>query len=176
LYDRKLPSGNILYISGAFQSFKDAIEAKNEIVNKGVKDAFVVAYNDGKELTIYEARNLAANNAAPVVNTAAANTNLTTTASTDKTGIEFKVQLGAFTKDVPAEVVNQLLDLVAKNGLEHTKNDEGLTVYTTGNFKDFSSANELKASLIEKGIKDAFVTAYQHGNRITVTKAIELLK
>ncbi len=175
LYDRKLASGNILYISGTFQSVKDAMAAKNEIVNKGIKDAFVVAYNDGKELTIYEARNLATNNAAPLANTTATTANLTTTTSADKTGIVFKVQLGAFTKDVPAEVVNQLLDLVATNGLEHGKNDEGLTVYTTGNFTDMNSANELKASLVEKGIKDAFVTAYQHGNRISVTKAIELL-
>jgi hypothetical protein len=59
LYDRKLAKGYYLYIAGTFKTLQEATAAKNVIVDKGIKDAFVVAYNDGKEITIYEARNLA---------------------------------------------------------------------------------------------------------------------
>jgi len=178
LNDEKMANGYYRYISGTFQNVKDAIAAKNEIVRKGVTDAFVVAYNNGKQISLVEARGLAGNNITPPQNNNPVITNNTETAtsSDDKTGIEFKVQLGAFAKDVPIEVVNKLLELVTGNGLEHGKNDEGLTVFTTGHFKDFRSADDYKSSLVENGIKDAFVVAFQHGNKISVTKAIELTK
>lgn len=189
LYDETMTNGYYRYISGKFQSIRDAVAAKNDVVAKGITDAFVVAYNNGKQISLIEARDIAKTNTTPVnvVTPVVNNTNNDTTSITkkindttatteDKTGIEFKIQIGAFAKDVPIEVVNQLLDLVKGNGLDHVKNDEGLTVYTTGNFKDFRSADDYKESLVENGIKDAFVVAFQHGKRITVTKANELLK
>ena len=94
----------------------------------------------------------------------------------DKTGIIFKVQMGAFKLDVPINTVNQFLDLVTGNVLEHGLNDQGLTIYTAGKFTDYKSANDFKTLLVSKGIADAFVIAFQHGKKIDLNIAIELLK
>ncbi len=196
LYDEFMANGYYRYISGTYGLLQDAVTAKKEIVKKGVTDAFVVAYYNGKKISIPEAEKLFSENAfiassantlnEPAItksdnaqtnytqNTSENTTNISDTIN--KSGIVFKVQIGAFEKNIPVEVFNQFLDLVADKGLEHNKNADGLTVYTSGNFNDYTSANDYKNSLVAKNIKDAFVVAFQNGQNIAVTKAIELLK
>lgn len=181
LYDEIMANGYYRYISGTYNSLQDAVAAKNTIVTKGVKDAFVVVYYNGKKISLAEAKTLAASNTTQT--TAANNTTVTsnntatnTTTTSENKNIVFKVQVGAYKKDVPTEIINQWLDVAVSNGLEHTVSETGLTIYTSGNFKDLKSANEYKNTLVTKGITDAFVVAFQGKEKIAVTKAIELLK
>jgi hypothetical protein len=58
----KSDKGQIRYSSGMFQSVNDAKTHKNLSVAKGVADAYVVAYYQGKRITIAEANNLLAKN------------------------------------------------------------------------------------------------------------------
>lgn len=52
---------------------------------------------------------------------------------------------------------------------------DNLYKYTTGNFKnDFKSANAYKNELRQKGFSNAFVVAFQNGERISLEKAIKL--
>jgi len=180
LYDEVMANGYYRYLSGIYSSLKDAVTAKNAIVVRGVKDAFVVVYNNGNKITMAEAETLLTENAtlAGITNTIyeTTATQANTTEIIDKSGIVYKVQLGAYKNDVPVDVVNQFLDNIAGNNLEHNMNNDGLTVYTSGNFKDYDSANNFKNTLVSKGMKDAFVVAFQNGQKISVTKAIELLK
>lgn len=48
-------AGGFKYLTGNFADYKEAIRYQNELVNKGVKDAFVVGYINGKRTTIKEA-------------------------------------------------------------------------------------------------------------------------
>lgn len=43
------------YVVGSFNLIDDAIQASNELRERGIKDAFVVAYYKGKRITMYEA-------------------------------------------------------------------------------------------------------------------------
>ena len=169
---------------------------KNYFQHQHYHTQFVVVYYNGKKITLDKAKTLISANAAlantSVVSTAVSiNTNATSTNPTnlvaikdttttktavDKTGIIFKVQLGAYKNDVPVDIVNKLLDAVTDGSLQHTKDNDGLTIYTSGNFTDYKSANAYKDALIAKGITDAFVIAYQKGVKISVAKAVELLK
>ena len=184
LYDEIMTNGYYRYYSGTYNDLQSATNAKNAIVVKGVKDAFVVALYKGKKITIPEAENLIETtpisteqtNIEKPINT---ETNKQTTPNKldeVKPTIIFKVQIGAFKNEVPIEVVNQLLDVVKNNGLEHELNTEGLTVYLSGKFSDLQSANTFKETLINKGIADAFVVAFSNGERISINKAVELLK
>jgi cell division septation protein DedD len=95
----------------------------------------------------------------------------------DNTSIVFKVQLGTFKNKIPVDIINKLIDALAGAGFEHIVNKEnGYTDYMSGNFNNYNSAEEYKDKLVEKGIKDAFVVAFQNNHKITVPKALELLK
>ena len=48
--------GQYKYTSGNFISFSGASELKAELRNKGFKDAFIVAFLDGKKITLKEAK------------------------------------------------------------------------------------------------------------------------
>ncbi|MBU3658866.1 MAG: hypothetical protein FGM14_03275 [Flavobacteriales bacterium] len=58
LFTSKSAKGQIRYSSGKFQSVDDAKTRRKEAVEKGVADAFIVAYYQGKRITIVEANQL----------------------------------------------------------------------------------------------------------------------
>ena len=60
LFTSKSPKGQIRYSTGKFQSLEAAKTRRKEAVEKGVADAFIVAYYKGKRITIAEANQLAA--------------------------------------------------------------------------------------------------------------------
>ncbi|MFH0864728.1 MAG: hypothetical protein V1904_00935 [Bacteroidota bacterium] len=184
LYDEIMANGYYRYLSGTYTNIQQAVTAKNTIVTKGVTDAFVVVYYNGKKITFAEAKTLQAGNANIAIannNTTVNNTTTNTTTTTTNTttvniDISFKVQVGAYKKEVPIDIINQWLDVAVSNGLEHYVNETGLTIYTSGNFKDYNAANEYKNTLVTKGLTDAYIVAFKGKEKIAVTKAIELLK
>ena len=56
----KTEKGQYRYSSGEFTSFAEARQRKNEVVAKGIQDAYVVAYYRGKRISIGEANQLLA--------------------------------------------------------------------------------------------------------------------
>ncbi|NOR86627.1 MAG: hypothetical protein GQ527_03365, partial [Bacteroidales bacterium] len=56
LYHKRLANGYWVYYSGIFKSIADANLKKDEIVTKGVSDAFIVAYSDGQAVSFSKAR------------------------------------------------------------------------------------------------------------------------
>ncbi len=184
LYDEIMTNGMYRYTFGKYSDLNSAVASKNIIVTKGITDAFVVAYYNGKKITMAEAKEILAANP-DLANTSSQSTEVISNGNINKTEsisatsqmeISFKVQIGAYKNDIPVDVVNGLLDVVVGNGMAHKKNAEGLTIYTSGNYTDYEKANIYKNDLIAKGLKDAFVVAFQGDEKISLTKAIELQK
>ncbi len=50
--------GLTVYTVGAYSNYEDANKAKAAVVSQGITDAFIVAYSDGKKITIDEAKQL----------------------------------------------------------------------------------------------------------------------
>ena len=90
--------------------------------------------------------------------------------------IEYRVQIGSFSKAIPA-YVQQLYDKLSKfRKIDHYTDNHGVVVYTVGNLSDYHAAVNLKNQLRQEGAKDAFVVAYKNGERIKVSDALKLQK
>jgi hypothetical protein len=188
------------YRVGYFTAWEIANNAKNEIRSIGYSDAFVVAIYNGGYMSLSEARKLELegvpvstefvqieNNASTT--TATATESAESTASPDDItqyvndlgndaatveaveiieGLFFTVQVGAFSKSIQADNVFNVSPLVIKNV-------NGLYKYSTGIFRSVPETVERKNEMIAKGLVGAFITAYYNGEKVSITRANQLI-
>ncbi len=197
---QELPNGITRYRAGVFKAYKSAITARNQIRAKGYSDAFVVAYVDGERLTGTQAQQILEQtrvsegltveetmDPAPRRDATAIASNegnvskpINTTAPTDyyndpeaaeanlveaTTGLFYTVQVGVYSKPVKLDALYNLIELNSE------LTASGYIRYTSGRYTSPETAGLRKAEAIEKGVADAFITAYYNGKRISVAKA-----
>jgi len=194
-------NGFIRYSSGFFVAYGEAKSARDAIRAMGYKDAFIVAYKNGKrvgytaimtteELVSYNAGQNSSNNTNSNTSNNSASSivssNNNTTGSINTTyynqeegvsaklietseGIFFTVQVGVYTKPTK----NNALESLPALHVELMKN--GNIRYMAGNFKTLQEASAFKNELRNGSIPDAFITAYENGNRITISEAKQKL-
>ena len=85
-------------------------------------------------------------------------------------GLVFRVQVGAFRKQVPAERFREFTPV------DGTVLANGLTVYMAGYFRNSQEALKQQAVIRNLGYADAFVVAYQNCNRLSLAQGRELEK
>jgi hypothetical protein len=88
-------------------------------------------------------------------------------------GIVFKVQIGAFSQEVPLEIANKFLK-IAKKGIKNYKDENGLTIYTVGKYATYEEADKSRQEVAAEGLPDAFIVAYSDGKKIPVDEAQKL--
>ncbi|NEN23731.1 hypothetical protein G3O08_09485 [Cryomorpha ignava] len=198
---QELPNGITRYRAGIFRTYKAAITARNQIREKGYSDAFVVAYVDGERLTGTQAQQILEQTRVAEGMTVAetlapkpAGTSQPTGSSAQETGITaateiprtdyyndpeaaeanlveattglfYTVQVGVYSKPVKLDALFNLVELNSE--LTST----GYIRYTSGRYTSPETAGIRKAEVIEKGVGDAFITAYYNGKRISISKA-----
>ncbi len=170
-------SGYYRYFSGRYNKEQDAIAARNIIRNKGIKDAFVVAFYKGQKINIRNARQILQTNASSANNVSATN-NANTTQSADlnieQKNIVYKVQIGAFRS---ARVGNQLavLENISLNGLDTYTNASGLLIYTSKAYQSYQEAILARDQIRSNGNTDVFVIAFENNVRISTRIARQKL-
>ena len=156
------------YLTGSFTNFNDAAKHKVNMLLKGYSGAFIVAYKNGKRVPL----STVGATVAPKDNVDVEDTK--ETSSIDKSQIRFKVQIGAFKNEPPADIQEKIS---AISNLEKQYTESGLTRYTAGSFTNYEKANAYKNELSSKyGFADAFIVAFFKEQLIPVQEAIELLK
>ncbi len=107
-------------------------------------------------------------------NVAAAQDNDTekTAAPTDaySKGLAFKVQIGAFRDKNLEQYINNGTNLGGET------NEQGLQLYTLGNFRDYWEADKFKKYLRAMGVSDAWIVPYQEGQRVALKDVLEGLQ
>ncbi len=189
------PNGLTLYMAGYFNSSNNAVSARKQIQQLGYTDAFVVAYCNGRKISLGEARQLESrgecvpldsnqfileivqrtkeamsNQGISVVdlpNDIKKSSNLDLK---DPQKLYYTVQVGVYN-----QLINEKIKFPALSEIATHKIATGQIRYSTGKFTDLSSAKVRKEKAVQSGIKDAFIVAYYNGERITIAAANELL-
>jgi hypothetical protein len=88
-------------------------------------------------------------------------------------GITYKVQIGAYSKQVPKDVADKFSAI--KNWPVENKQINALFIYNIGNFSSAKFAKTLKEEAVRLGITDAFITVYRDGKKVYGSEASDLL-
>jgi epidermal growth factor receptor substrate 15 len=189
----KISNGITRYMAGFFNNISTVEEAQGQVRSLGYEDAFIVAYCDNERISVSEARRLEASGQCISTSSkdfAIALSNMPSTkpnkvddltynqapgaakaiVAESKQGLFFTVQVGVYNKPATSKQLKEINPLVTK------RLENGQIRYSTGMFTSVESALPKKADARARGIKDAFVTAYYKGERISLTEASNLLK
>ena len=170
LIEIKTDDGLYKYMSGSFTSFEEAAKHKVNLLLKGYQGAFITAYKDGKRASLKDA-GATPQKKEEVTESGSDNTEVN---AVNKKLVTFKVQVGVFKSEPPAE---KLAKYEKAKGVSKETTPTGLTRYTVGPFADYAAAQAAKENLIKNiGIEDAFIVAFFNGEYITIQEALELLK
>ena len=151
--------GLIRYLTGSYSTIEEAASRKIDVLLDGFEGSFIVAYKNGKRISLETAGIETAEVDDVPVN------------SMDKTKVKFKVQVGAYKEHIPADVMDKLISL----GDVKTVRQGGLTRYLVGDYESLEEAEARKTELLSKGI-DAFVVGSFNNKIITVQEAIQILE
>ena len=163
------------YMVGNYPTFASAKSAIPEI-RQLFPNAFVVAYKDGKKTNLGLAIKITDQNYTPKV--VAKSTQVETIPVVDRTSvgkIAFKVQVGAYSEEIPQDVKDKLRAF-DKYPIEYTKDYRGYTICTVGSFDSYSKVSKLKMELREAGLSDAFTVAFSGNDKVTIQQALEILR
>lgn len=176
------------YMTGSYKSFNDAAKAKADIVLKGYSGAFISAYKDGKRVSLTSV------GATP--NTPASTPKNKKNNQKDNTGdkgkkdeineidkplnaldkklVVFKIQVGVFKNEPPAD--KQAKYKALKDKVSEETTSTGLIRYTIGETNDYNEAQKLRNKMHDSGLDDAFIIAFFNGQYITIQEALELTR
>jgi hypothetical protein len=157
------------FFSGSYVDKDKAASHKVDLSTSGYNDAFIVAFKDGKRITLREA-------GFEVDSNYTENIQLSSTPSLnaiDSKLVKFRIQVGAYREKVPVDALDLFLDI----GKVLPKRDisSGLTKYYVGEFKSYQEAIVLRDNLVDKGVVDCFIVGEFKNNIISSKEALNLL-
>ena len=157
------------FFSGSYTDKSQAASHKVDLTLTGYNDAFIVAFQNGKRITLKEA-------GFEVKKDFSENLELSSTPSEnpiDSEMVRFKIQVGAFKEKVPDDILDNFKKLGNVKAI--TNAGQGYTKYYMGDFMDYSNALIFRKKLVENGLIDCFVAGEFKNNIITSKEARDLI-
>lgn len=151
------------YYTGAFTDINQAAAHKVNMLLQGFDGAFLVAFRDGKRVSIQQAGALL---------TKPEQMQTVPSGSINKDLIRFRVQLGTFAGNVPTDLIDMFIDI----GDVKAVTSADAVRYFHGNFTSRADAERAQAAVRAKGIPDAFVVGDVDGRIIPADDAERLLR
>ena len=83
----------------------------------------------------------------------------------------YKIQIGAYSRGVPAYRQRLFNKLTLIRRIESYTDENGVVVYTSGNLTNIEDSEKMRNQIRQEGIQDAIVVPYFNGKRITLEQA-----
>jgi hypothetical protein len=155
------------YMTGTFKTIDGAAKHKASMLMKGYEGAFIAAYKDGNRIPLRKAGATPIDEKEDIKEVS----DHTPISGVTKRLVVYKVQVGAFKNNVPAQQAKFEKIKITK------ESSKGFNRYLTGEFSDYESALKYKNELLtNNAVAEAFVVAFFNGQIISLQEAAELLK
>jgi hypothetical protein len=179
------------YYSGKYNDYEGASKHRLELISKGYRSAFVVAYQGTERVTLHDAgvqpNNLPDNynqdselNSFTQEDKEGANGSNTTDTNNsdiingiDMSKVEYKVRLGHYTGDVPIDDINIYYSI---GGVKPHKTRNGETSYFSKPFKSKEDAETAISDYTTYGLSDLVPYVYYEGEYFTIEEFDAKLK
>lgn len=150
------------YYTGSYTDVNLAAAHKVQMLLKGFEGAFLVAFREGKRVSIKEAG---------AQLTGPEDLRTLPSGSINKEVLRYRIQVGHFTGAVPMETMDKLIDM---GDVTPISGPDGVR-YLYGAFKDRTSADDARKAIQAKGFADAFVVGEMNGHIIPADDADQLM-
>lgn len=137
VFERRGESGRYTYRVGLFNSYKDVLSKLNTVKGRGFRSAFIVAYDDGEEVSVATARNREA-----------------------AKGAEhhmYEVRIIPADGVLDDAVTAGIREKAAGKDIARSESEDGTIIFMVGPFADRIQADDLAAAVVEMGISDVSV-------------------
>ena len=157
------------FFSGSYIDKSKAASHKVDLSLSGYNDAFLVAFQKGKRITLKEA-------GFEVNDSFKENLEVSSKASEnpiDPEMVRFRVQVGAFKEKVPDDILasfKKLGTVMAK-----TNAGQGYTKYFMGDFMEYKNVLKFRSKLFDSGLIDCFIVGEFQNKIINSREALNLL-
>ncbi len=152
------------YYSGNFLELKDAADFKVKKLLEGFEGAFLVAFKEGKRVSLSDV--------GAVLMTEESLENSSEPTLIDKSRISYRIQVGLFEDEVPADIMELYIDL----GEVKAVRGKNSVKYLHGKFTTREEADAQLLKVRSLGLPEAFVIGDFNGTLITGEEADNLLK
>ncbi len=150
------------YYTGSFTDVNPAATHKVTMLKKGFSGAFLVAFKDGRRVSLQEAG---------AKLTGPEDLSTIPSGGVDKTLVKYRVQVGTFAGNVPTEVMTRYIEI---GNVEPVTSIDAVRYYY-GAFATRAEADAARDGLRGKGLEDAFVVGMFGSNIISADDADRLL-
>lgn len=176
--ERSTGNGSIRYFAGVLRTFPEAERALIDVNRQGFSDAFIVAYNNNSRIPVNRARQMdRSRHQAEIISSQRELLPYESKhAGSEQGAVIIKIQLGAFGSPVQPDVYLRWQNLAENKNIEQFINNNGLYVYSIGNFNTFDEAVRMRNVFRAQGVPDAFIVPYKDDIRISMEEANKLMK
>lgn len=135
VFETVAPNGKYTYRVGLFSSYNDVLANLNAVKRAGFRSAFIVAFNDGKEVTVAKAKVMEAEK--------------------KKAQTLYEVRIVTGQKELDIVVADGIRQQAAGKDIARSRTEEGANVYVVAPFADQETAEKLASFVRAMGINDA---------------------
>ena len=137
VFERRGESGRYTYRVGLFNSYKDVLSKLNTVKGRGFRSAFIVAYDDGEEVSVATARNREVAKGAELH--------------------VYEVRIIPADGVLDDSVTAGIREKAAGKDIARSESEDGTIIFMVGPFADKTQADDLAAAVVEMGISDVSV-------------------